>query len=67
MVMSIETIAKGHGYDCRPQLVKNMQQNDIKKKDVKKGMTVVAAEATINAALKVAKDFINSKIGFPLL
>lgn len=31
------------------------------------GMTAVAVQAALNAALKVAKDFINSQIGFPLL
>lgn len=31
------------------------------------GMTAVAVQAAINAALKVVKDFVNSEIGFPLL
>lgn len=31
------------------------------------GMTAVAAQAAINAALKVVKDFVNGKLGFPLL
>jgi hypothetical protein len=31
------------------------------------GMTAVAVQAAINAALKVVKDFVNGKIGFPLL
>jgi len=31
------------------------------------GMTAVAAQAAINAALKVVKDFVNGKIGFSLL
>jgi hypothetical protein len=31
------------------------------------GMTAVAVQAALNAALKVAKDFANAKIGFPLL
>lgn len=31
------------------------------------GMTAVAAQAAINAALKIAKDFVNGKIGFALL
>ena len=31
------------------------------------GMTAVAVQTAVNAALKVAKDFVNSKIGFPLL
>lgn len=31
------------------------------------GMTAVAVQAAINAALKVVKDFVNSQIGFPLL
>jgi hypothetical protein len=31
------------------------------------GMTAAAAQAAINAALKVVKDFVNGKIGFALL
>jgi hypothetical protein len=31
------------------------------------GMTLVAAQAAVNASLKVARDLVNSKIGFPLL
>ncbi|MDP1991492.1 MAG: hypothetical protein Q8K00_10765 [Syntrophales bacterium] len=31
------------------------------------GMTAVAVQAAVDAALKVAKDFVNSQIGFPLL
>lgn len=31
------------------------------------GMTAVAAQAAINAALKVVKEFVNGKIGFSLL
>lgn len=31
------------------------------------GMTAVAAQAAINAALKVVKDFVNGKLGFALL
>jgi N-acetylmuramic acid 6-phosphate (MurNAc-6-P) etherase len=31
------------------------------------GMSAVAAQAALNAALKAAKDLVNSKIGFPLL
>lgn len=31
------------------------------------GMTAVAVQAAINAALKVVKDFINGKLGFALL
>lgn len=31
------------------------------------GMTAVAVQAAINAALKVVKEFVNGKIGFPLL
>jgi hypothetical protein len=31
------------------------------------GMTAVAVQAAINAALKVVKDFVNGKIGFALL
>jgi hypothetical protein len=31
------------------------------------GMSAVAVQAALNAALKVVKDFANSKIGFPLL
>lgn len=31
------------------------------------GMTAVAVQAAINAALKIVKDFVNSEIGFPLL
>jgi len=31
------------------------------------GMSAVAVQAALNAALKVAKDLVNSKIGFPLL
>lgn len=31
------------------------------------GMTAVAVQAAINAALKVVKDFVNNKIGFSLL
>jgi hypothetical protein len=31
------------------------------------GMTAVAAQAAINAALGVARDFVNGKVGFPLL
>lgn len=31
------------------------------------GMTAAAAQAAINAALKVVKDFVNGKIGFSLL
>lgn len=32
-----------------------------------KGMTSIAAQAAINAGLKVVKDFVNGKIGFALL
>jgi hypothetical protein len=31
------------------------------------GMTAAAAQAAINAALKVVKDFVNGKLGFALL
>ncbi len=31
------------------------------------GMSAVAVQAALNAALKVVKDFVNSKIGFSLL
>lgn len=31
------------------------------------GMTAVAVQAAINAALKVVKDFVNGEIGFALL
>jgi len=31
------------------------------------GISVVAVQRAINAAFKVVKDFVNSKIGFPLL
>ena len=31
------------------------------------GMTVVAVQAALNAALQVAKDFVNGKVGFALL
>lgn len=31
------------------------------------GMTAVAVQAAINAALKVVKDFVNGKLGFALL
>lgn len=31
------------------------------------GMTAAAAQAAINAALKVVKDFVNGKLGFTLL
>ena len=31
------------------------------------GMSAVAVQAALNAALKVVKDLVNSKIGFPLL
>lgn len=31
------------------------------------GMTAAAAQAAINSALKVVKDFVNSEIGFALL
>lgn len=31
------------------------------------GMTIVAVQAAINAALKVVADFVNSKVGFALL
>jgi hypothetical protein len=31
------------------------------------GMTVVAAQAGINAALKAVRDFVNGKLGFELL
>lgn len=31
------------------------------------GMTVVAVQAAINAALKVVKDFVNGKVGFTLI
>ena len=31
------------------------------------GMTAAAAQAAINAALKVVKDFVNGKLGFVLL
>ena len=31
------------------------------------GMTAVAVQAALNAALKVVKDFVNGKIGFALI
>lgn len=31
------------------------------------GMTAVAVQAALNAALKVVKDFVNGKLGFTLL
>ena len=31
------------------------------------GMSAVAVQAALNAALKVIKDLVNSKTGFPLL
>jgi ABC-type enterobactin transport system permease subunit len=31
------------------------------------GMTAVAVQAALNAAFKVVKDFVNGRIGFPLL
>ena len=31
------------------------------------GLSAVAVQAALNAALKVVKDVVNSKIGFPLL
>ena len=31
------------------------------------GMSAVAVQTALNAALKVVKDFVNSKTGFPLL
>lgn len=31
------------------------------------GMTAVAVQAALNAALKVVKDFVNGKVGFALL
>ena len=31
------------------------------------GMTAVAVQAALNAALKVVKDFVNGKLGFALL
>lgn len=31
------------------------------------GMTAVAVQAAINAALKVVKDFVNGKLGFALI
>lgn len=31
------------------------------------GMTAIAVQAALNAALKVVKDFVNGKVGFALL
>ena len=66
--MIIEASAKGDISKAEAKILLNQQKIAASAVfTAAEGMTAIAAQAAINAALKVVKEFINGKAGFNLL
>jgi hypothetical protein len=66
--MIIEAYAQGEISKAEAKILLNQQKVAATAVlTAAEGMSVVAVQAALNAALKVAKDFVNARIGFPLL
>ena len=66
--MIIEGRATGEVTEEEAKILLNMQKLAAKAVlTAAEGMSLLAVESAINAALAVVKDFVNSKVGFPLL
>jgi hypothetical protein len=66
--MITEGVLKGEISEAEAKiLLKQQKIAAIQVLTAAEGMGILAAQESINAALKVVKDFINGKIGFALL
>lgn len=66
--MIIEASATGEITKAEAKILLNQQKTATSAVlTAAEGMTAVAVQSAINSALKVAKDFVNGKLGFALL
>jgi len=66
--MIIEGVASGEISKAEAKILLNQQKvASAAVLTAAEGMTVIAAQAALNAGLKVVRDFVNGKVGFALL
>lgn len=66
--MIIQGRANGTISEDEAKILLNMQSTATKSVlTAAEGMSILAVESAINSALGVVRDFVNSKVGFPLL